>query len=66
MNFFPTKLLGYHRRSNYESFLILHQNATFQTSNDVLLSGNSFPIVVSHGLAGSKSGRPLLPVTLDV
>ena len=27
---------------------------------------NSFPIVASHGLAGSKSGRSSLPVTVDV
>jgi len=34
-------------------------------SNDASLSGNSFPIVASHGLAGSKSGQSLLPVTID-
>ena len=58
----------YRRRSNYASFLILRQNTTFQTgnSNDASLSGNSFPIVASHGLAGSKGGRSLLPVTVDV
>ena len=30
------------------------------------LSGNSFPIVTSHRLAGSKGGWSSLPVTIDV
>jgi len=34
-------------------------------SNGVSLSGNSVPFVASHGLADSKSGRSLLPVTVD-
>ena len=43
-----------------------HFTQTPVISNDVSLSGNSFPIVASHGLAGSKSGRSSLPVTDDV
>ena len=35
-------------------------------SNDASLSGNPFPIVASHGLAGSKTGQSSLPVTIDV
>ena len=34
-------------------------------SNDASLFGKLFPIVASHGLAGSKSGRSSLPVTVD-
>ena len=35
-------------------------------SNDASLSGNSFPVVASHRLAGSKSGWSSLSVTVDV
>ena len=59
--------LVYRRRSNYASFLILCQNAfKLVISNDMSLTRNSFLIVVSHGLAGSKSRRSSLPVTFDV
>ena len=53
------KCTMYCRCSNYASFLILRQNANFKPiiSNDVSFSGNSFPIVASHGLAGSKCGQ---------
>ena len=43
------------------------QHFTPVISNDASsLSGNLFPIVVSHRLAGSKSGWSSLPVTVDV
>ena len=70
--FFNSEDLGlhltYHKCSNYAYFLILHQNAlqTGVISNDASLPGNSFPIVASHGFAGSKSGRTSLPVTVNV